>query len=584
MMTRTPRLSGTKRQTSPPERHQLSVKSSFRVGVDLARNAFEGEGFEREGEESVRLKLSRTKFRQLFTGLVPSRVGMEACGPSHYWRRQLKRMGHGVLLIAAAEVKPFVKRSENDPAAVCEGMSRFEMGLVPIKSSERQAMHKTREVLVKQRKVNVNALRRHAVEFGLIALKGAGRVAESLALADVSNSARICSAIMTTGEVSRQGIFAKAFGELPTFFRAVGIAVGISAGLSPANAETEDVSSQDRSISGYSSSAFPNESIMNLSIDDYDVMRTTDGLREISIPEAVWSVDIGTEVNLDSRPGDYEGLYFAIPGSQNGFYMRGWTDKFDNGAADAPLSSPIQFPVASCDAAAEGKDLVFCKVTSDVVNNTNKKTTAHEGDKNDTGAISPTDSNDNSTSSNTTYTSTQGAVQEISALAAASVNESVLEAAPTEFELGRAPTEFVLGGAPTDFVLGGSPTDFVLGGSPTDGINLSNQCDDLPTLCASISPIGIDEINSINSPALPIGSAAPPVFLPPNPVVSVGDPGLGTTPPPIASSVPEIPTGIMIAIGFSILIVVCKGVNSIKQAVIGAFSKINKKSFGHYTA
>ena len=65
-------------------------------------------------------------------------------------------------------------------------MSRPDMRFVPIKSADQQAvlmLHKTRELLVKQRKLTVNALRGHLSEFGLIAPKGIHRVKELLALA-----------------------------------------------------------------------------------------------------------------------------------------------------------------------------------------------------------------------------------------------------------------------------------------------------------------------------------------------------------------------------------------------------------------
>jgi hypothetical protein len=63
-----------------------------------------------------------------------------------------------------AYIKPYVKRGKNeavDAAAVCEAMSRPGMRFVPIKSADQQAvlmLHKTRELLIKQRTMSVNAL------------------------------------------------------------------------------------------------------------------------------------------------------------------------------------------------------------------------------------------------------------------------------------------------------------------------------------------------------------------------------------------------------------------------------------------
>ena len=165
------------------------MKSFIRIGVDLAKNFFQVHAIEREGGIAVTRKLTRTKFRDFFRGVEPCRVGMEACGSAHYWARELKAMGHDVVLMPPAYTKPYVKRGKNDAAdaaAICEAMSRPEMRFVPVKSVDQQAvlmLHKTRDLLVKQRTMNVNALRGHLAEFGLIAAKGIHRLEELLTLA-----------------------------------------------------------------------------------------------------------------------------------------------------------------------------------------------------------------------------------------------------------------------------------------------------------------------------------------------------------------------------------------------------------------
>ncbi|MBI3275660.1 MAG: IS110 family transposase, partial [Methylocystis sp.] len=82
------------------------------------------------------------------------------------------------------------KRGKNDAvdaAAVCEAVSRPGMRFVPIKSVENQAslmLHKTRELLIKQRTMSVNALRGHLSEFGLVAAKGIGHAGELIETAE----------------------------------------------------------------------------------------------------------------------------------------------------------------------------------------------------------------------------------------------------------------------------------------------------------------------------------------------------------------------------------------------------------------
>jgi transposase len=165
------------------------VKTFIRIGVDLAKNFFQVHGIEQEGGVALTRKLTRARFREFFKRAEPCRVGMEACGSAHYWGRELRAMGHDVVLIAPAYTKPYVKRGKNDAAdaaAICEAMSRPEMRFVPVKSADQQAvlmLHKTRDLLVKQRTMGVNALRGHLQEFGLIAPKGIHRLDELLILA-----------------------------------------------------------------------------------------------------------------------------------------------------------------------------------------------------------------------------------------------------------------------------------------------------------------------------------------------------------------------------------------------------------------
>ena len=137
----------------------------------------------------MKRKLPRSKFLEFFADVAPCLIGMEACGSAHYWARQLRAMGHDVRLMPPAYVKAYVKRGKNDAvdaAACCEGVSRPDMRFVPVKSEEQQAtftLHRTRELLVRQRTMCVNALRGHLTEFGLVAAKGIGRAGELIDMA-----------------------------------------------------------------------------------------------------------------------------------------------------------------------------------------------------------------------------------------------------------------------------------------------------------------------------------------------------------------------------------------------------------------
>jgi transposase len=166
------------------------VKKFIRIGVDLAKNYFQVHALASEGGSAIRRKLSRSKMQEFFTQIEPCLIGMEACGSAHYWARELTAMGHEVLLMPPAYTKPYVKRGKNDAVdaeAICEAVSRPGMRFVPVKTAEQQAtltLHKTRDLLIKQRTMNANALRSHLSEFGIIGAKGMGRIDELLERAE----------------------------------------------------------------------------------------------------------------------------------------------------------------------------------------------------------------------------------------------------------------------------------------------------------------------------------------------------------------------------------------------------------------
>lgn len=145
------------------------------IGLDIAKNGFQLHGVAMDGEILLRRKLRRGEVLTFFSRLPPCLVGIEACATSHHWARELTGLGHTVRLIPPSYVKPYVRRSKNDAAdaeAICEAVTRPTMRFVPIKSIDQQAvlvLHKSRELLVKQRTMLINALRCHLAEFGIIA-------------------------------------------------------------------------------------------------------------------------------------------------------------------------------------------------------------------------------------------------------------------------------------------------------------------------------------------------------------------------------------------------------------------------------
>ena len=143
------------------------------VGLDLAKRVFQVHAVDAPGEVVVRKALRRSQVLLFFTKLPPCLIGMEACGTSHHWTRELSRLGHEVRLMPPAYVKPYVKRGKNDAVdaeAICEAVTRPTMHFVAMKSTGQQAalsLHRTRNLLVKQRTQLVNMIRGLLAEFGI---------------------------------------------------------------------------------------------------------------------------------------------------------------------------------------------------------------------------------------------------------------------------------------------------------------------------------------------------------------------------------------------------------------------------------
>jgi transposase len=158
--------------------------NAITIGVDLAKSVFQIHGVDAAGAVVIRKKLRRGQLLAFFEGLPPCLVGMEACATAHFWAREITALGHQVKLMPPTYVKAYLRRQKNDAAdaeAICEAVTRPTMRFVPVKSAERQGvlvLHRTRELLVRQRTMLINAIRGHCAEFGIIAPQGARRAVE----------------------------------------------------------------------------------------------------------------------------------------------------------------------------------------------------------------------------------------------------------------------------------------------------------------------------------------------------------------------------------------------------------------------
>jgi transposase len=168
---------------------------AIRFGIDLAKSVFQIHGVSATGEVVVRRQLRREQMLKFFAKQPPALIGMEACGSAHYWARELIKLGHDVRLMPASYVKAYVRRNKNDvrdAEACCEAVSRPTMRFVPVKTVEQQsarAIHRARDLLVRQRTQAANAVRGLLYEMGLIASKGREGIATLIEQIEAADAA-----------------------------------------------------------------------------------------------------------------------------------------------------------------------------------------------------------------------------------------------------------------------------------------------------------------------------------------------------------------------------------------------------------
>ncbi len=173
------------------------------IGLDLAKRVFQVHGVDRQGAVVIRRRLRRSEILAFFEAFPSCLIGLEACTTAHHWARELTARGHEIRLIPPRYVKPYVKRNKNDAAdaeAICEAVTRPTMRYVPVKSTEQQSvlmLHRTRDLLIRQRAMLANALRAHLAEFGIIAAQGMAKVASLIAIVKDEHDGRLPSLVRT---------------------------------------------------------------------------------------------------------------------------------------------------------------------------------------------------------------------------------------------------------------------------------------------------------------------------------------------------------------------------------------------------
>jgi transposase len=116
-------------------------------------------------------------------------IGIEACGGAHHWARELTAQGHAVRLIHAKAVRPFVngnKTDATDARAIWLAIQQPGTKFVGVKTLAQQAtltLHRQREMLMRMKIMQINALRGLLYEFGATLARGKKALLGELELA-----------------------------------------------------------------------------------------------------------------------------------------------------------------------------------------------------------------------------------------------------------------------------------------------------------------------------------------------------------------------------------------------------------------
>src|SRR5260370_40846820 len=85
-----------------------SMTRIARIGIDTSKSVFQLHGVDEAEQVVLQRKLRRREVLNFFAKLEPTSIGLEACSASHYWARELHKLGHVVVLLPPQYVRPYV--------------------------------------------------------------------------------------------------------------------------------------------------------------------------------------------------------------------------------------------------------------------------------------------------------------------------------------------------------------------------------------------------------------------------------------------------------------------------------------------
>src|SRR5262249_24960999 len=80
-------------RSSGSQPREPSMDQVIRVGMDTSKSVFQLHGVNAGEQVVLRKQLRRGQVLAFFARLAPTKIGMEACGGTHYWARELRGLG-----------------------------------------------------------------------------------------------------------------------------------------------------------------------------------------------------------------------------------------------------------------------------------------------------------------------------------------------------------------------------------------------------------------------------------------------------------------------------------------------------------
>jgi transposase len=163
------------KQSIKREKTKMNITT---IGLDIAKRVFHVVCCNKHGKLVSKKMLKRAGVLAFFHKMPPCLVALEACATAHYWAREIEKCGHVVKLLPPQHVKAFVvgnKNDYNDALAIATAVHQQHIRHVSVNTIEQQdsqALHKARELAVRQRTSLCNQIRGLVGEYGICINQG----------------------------------------------------------------------------------------------------------------------------------------------------------------------------------------------------------------------------------------------------------------------------------------------------------------------------------------------------------------------------------------------------------------------------